>query len=95
MTAGCGFQIEGSFRQQEVAERLQQSRVLLRALDYRCSVIIIAELVVLSLGEKLPLSPTAVREVLQADGFAALPRRLVRNGPSARAPRIGILPLFP
>ena len=27
-------------------------------------------------AQKLPLSPTAVREVLKAEGFAALPRRL-------------------
>src|SRR5438093_4229442 len=31
--------------------------------------------------QKLPLSPTAVREVLKAEGFAALPRRLDEERP--------------
>ena len=38
-------------------------------------------------AQKLPLSPTAVREVLKAEGFAACPAAWMRNGPSARGPR--------
>ena len=33
-----------------------------------------------------PLSPTAVREVLRAEGFAALPRRLDEGGPIGQPP---------
>ena len=37
---------------------------------------------------KLPLSPTAVREVLKAEGFAALPRRLDEERPQRPRPTI-------
>jgi len=36
--------------------------------------------------QKLPLSPTAVREVLKAEGFAALPRRLDEERPARPRP---------
>jgi len=38
--------------------------------------------------QKLPLSPTAVREVLKAEGFAALPRRLDEERPQAPRPAV-------
>jgi hypothetical protein len=37
---------------------------------------------------KLPLSPTAVREVLKAEGFAALPRRLDEERPERPQPTV-------
>jgi transposase len=37
---------------------------------------------------QLPLSPTAVREVLRSEGFAALPRRLDEERPHPPAPTI-------
>ena len=37
---------------------------------------------------KLPLSPTAVREVLRAEGFAALPRRLDEERPERPRPTV-------
>jgi hypothetical protein len=37
---------------------------------------------------KLPLSPTAVREVLKAEGFAALPRRLDEERPARPQPTV-------
>ncbi|MDO8475637.1 MAG: hypothetical protein Q7W02_05480 [Candidatus Rokubacteria bacterium] len=37
---------------------------------------------------KLPLSPTAVREVLKAEGFAALPRRLDEERPARPHPTV-------
>ncbi len=37
---------------------------------------------------KLPLSPTAVREVLKAEGFAALPRRLDEERPQRPQPTV-------
>jgi len=37
---------------------------------------------------QLPLSPTAVREVLKAEGFAALPRRLDEERPSRPHPTV-------
>jgi transposase len=37
---------------------------------------------------KLPLSPTAVREVLRAEGFAALPRRLDEERPERPRPSV-------
>lgn len=37
---------------------------------------------------KLPLSPTAVREVLKAEGFAALPRRLDEERPERAQPTV-------
>jgi hypothetical protein len=37
---------------------------------------------------KLPLSPTAVREVLKAEGFAALPRRLDEERPKRPQPTV-------
>ena len=36
----------------------------------------------------LPLSPTAVREVLKAEGFAALPRRLDEDRPARPQPTV-------
>ena len=42
---------------------------------------------------QLPLSPTAVREVLKAEGFAALPRRWTRNGPPASSRRLSPWPM--
>jgi hypothetical protein len=38
--------------------------------------------------QKLPLSPTAVREVLKAEGFAALPRRLDEERPERPQPTV-------
>lgn len=38
--------------------------------------------------EKIPLSPTAVREVLRAEGFAPLPRRLDQERPQAPRPTV-------
>jgi hypothetical protein len=38
--------------------------------------------------QKLPLSPTAVREVLKAEGFAALPRRLDEERPQCPRPTV-------
>jgi hypothetical protein len=38
--------------------------------------------------QKLPLSPTAVREVLKAEGFAALPRRLDEERPQRPRPTV-------
>jgi len=38
--------------------------------------------------QKLPLSPTAVREVLKAEGFAALPRRLDEERPDRPRPTV-------
>lgn len=40
---------------------------------------------------KVPLSPTAVREVLKAEGFAALPRRLDEERPDR--PRVTVAPV--
>jgi hypothetical protein len=37
---------------------------------------------------KMPLSPTAVREVLRAEGFAALPRRLDEERPARPGPTV-------
>src|ERR1019366_9723828 len=37
---------------------------------------------------QLPLSPTAVREVLKAEGFAALPRRLDEERPERPRPTV-------
>jgi len=37
---------------------------------------------------QLPLSPTAVREVLKAEGFAALPRRLDEDRPTRPQPTV-------
>src|SRR2546422_4529446 len=42
---------------------------------------------------KLSLSPTAVREVLKAEGFAALPRRLDEERPSTRGPPLNPSPM--
>ena len=39
-------------------------------------------------AQKLPLSPTAVREVLKAEGFAALPRRLDAERPQRPHPTV-------
>jgi len=39
-------------------------------------------------AKKLPLSPTAVREVLKAEGFSALPRRLDQERPQQPRPTI-------
>ena len=39
-------------------------------------------------AQKLPLSPTAVREVLRAEGFAALPRRLDEERPQHPRPTV-------
>jgi hypothetical protein len=39
-------------------------------------------------AQKLPLSPTAVREVLKAEGFAALPRRLDEERPQRPRPTV-------
>ena len=39
-------------------------------------------------AQKLPLSPTAVREVLKAEGFAALPRRLEAERPPRPGPTV-------
>jgi hypothetical protein len=39
-------------------------------------------------AQKLPLSPTAVREVLKAEGFAALPRRLDAERPQRPCPTV-------
>lgn len=39
-------------------------------------------------AQHLPLSPTAVREVLKAEGFAALPRRLDEERPQEPAPLV-------
>ena len=38
--------------------------------------------------QKVPLSPTAVREVLKAEGFAALPRRLDDERPQRPQPTV-------
>lgn len=38
--------------------------------------------------KKIPLSPTAVRELLRADGFAALPRRLDEERPGRPRPTV-------
>ncbi|MEQ1872002.1 MAG: hypothetical protein ABL961_18455 [Vicinamibacterales bacterium] len=39
-------------------------------------------------SQKIPLSPTAVRELLRADGFAALPRRLDEERPGRPRPTV-------
>ena len=41
-------------------------------------------------AQKLPLSPTAVREVLKAEGFAALPRRLDEERPQCPRPIVQV-----
>ena len=42
-------------------------------------------------AQKLPLSPTAVREVLKTEGFAALPRRLDEERPQCPRPTIQVV----
>jgi hypothetical protein len=39
-------------------------------------------------GQKIPLSPTAVRELLRSEGFAALPRRLDEERPGRPRPTV-------
>ena len=43
---------------------------------------------------KMPLSPTAVRELLRAEGFAPLPRRLDEERPARLAPTVECVKTF-